>query len=115
MAETRGTIGLRAVLLWAAALGCSDDPERPPPYVGTPPGNLRSCAELRQGGELVGSEFSIDGARANCAANGLKCPVEQTPAITARCEGGLGQASCSGEIWTLMCVTAADSGAADAP
>ncbi len=105
------------LLLCAPALGsaaCSEDPERPPAYVGSPPEDLRSCPELRARGVLTGTEFTVDGKRANCAVEGLECFLEQSAEISERCGTALGAASCDGRRWRFRC-GAADSGAADSP
>jgi hypothetical protein len=95
-----------ALLLCASALagsGCSEDPERPPPYTATRPGDLRGCVVLRERGELASDEFTVDGKRAYCAADGLECALPETADVSRRCDGGLGHASCDGEVWRFRC------------
>jgi|RhiMethySRZTD1v2_1073278.scaffolds.fasta_scaffold28120_6 hypothetical protein len=100
--------------LTLGAAACSEDPERPPEYVASPPEDLRSCPDLRARGVLSGTEFTVDGKRANCAVEGLACFLEQTPEISERCGTALGEASCDGRRWRFRC-DASDSGAPDSP
>ena len=108
----RSEIRLAACALALATMACSDDPERPPPYTAPSPEELRSCIELRQRGELVGDEFSIDNEPANCAALGMECALTQSTEVTARCDAGRGHAWCDGRVWRFNCQkSGSDSGA----
>jgi hypothetical protein len=102
---------------FAMAIGsahCGSELEIPPPY--TPPAvdNPRSCSDLRTRGVLAGNEFSIDGKRANCAAEGLEC-VLQADEVLRQCDAGGASATCAGKVWRLRCDVTRDAGAGDAP
>jgi hypothetical protein len=109
----RSHVGRSFVYLAAVAgvsLGCSSEDERPPPYVSPAIDDPRSCFELRANGVLTGSEFSIDGARANCAAEGLECTLRESAGFSGLCDAGESAAICRSHVWRFACVTSGDAG-----
>ena len=107
--------------LLAATGNCADPAEnRPPPITETvAPPIATSCSTLRDADlHVEGTALLIDEIPADCAAEGLLCPLEQredwrvaagcnpSEAVSARCSASL--------RWTLLCETA-PVGAGGAP
>jgi len=105
----------RAVAVAAIAVACSKtDASLPPPVSGKLQHPL-SCGEI-QSAELSGGNIVVDGGKAQCAANGLTCPLLEA-SFAGLCDGGkLPFARCVSLVWQASCVAPeSDAGAADAP
>jgi hypothetical protein len=100
-------------------LACSgkDDP-RPPRYTEAPKENLLACPVLRDDATLVVTEdglLSSGSVPAECAAEGLSCPLEGVVGAVASCDAGkVPVARCAVEKWRLTCVDLLDPSAGGA-
>jgi hypothetical protein len=98
------------VAVAGVSLGCSSEDERPPPYVSPAIDDPKSCFDLRASGVLAGSEFRIEGERANCADEGLECTLRELPDFSGLCDAGQSAAICRTHVWRFACVASGDAG-----
>lgn len=111
------SVGRRvAVVVAVIAVACSKtDASVPPPISGKLLQHPLSCGEI-QAADLSGESIVVDGGKAQCAANGLTCPLLEA-SFARLCDGGkLPVARCVNFVWQASCAAAeSDAGAADAP
>lgn len=95
---------LTASVVALALGGCSDDPiETPPPFVGSPPGSPRTCADLADAGALDGLSITVAGERASCIADGLRCLLPEALRAPELCGAARVVAWCRDQAWVLSC------------
>jgi hypothetical protein len=108
----RASTAVAATLLGALAAGsaCSEDPERPPPLpvTGRVVENPIACQDL-QNATAVDAALLLDGSVANCAVNGLICPLFSA-SLSGACDASLQTIGrCTAEKWVLGCRTLRDA------
>jgi len=100
----------------ATALACANERERPPPpsSKGNVVDNPRSCREIQQGSRS-GAEIQLAGDAANCAVDGLACPLGSSPSLSSACHSQqTPYALCANTRWVVTCNDAGAGVHADA-
>ena len=108
MARLIQKTALLTVLLFAAApiggcCDCEEDDDRPPALGSDPPPIGIACPRLAsEGFDVVGVGLRVGGELAECASDGMACPVQQTDELmsAAGCEPDqMVQAICQQRYW----------------